>query len=260
VRYPHLLLGLFSGLALTLSANGWAFSIPQPQQELIASKVAYVQLNAEEGSADAQYLLGLMYVSGRFVKTDKALGISWLKQAADGGDINAQKTLADLAFEGKLIKRDLSLAEHWYLRLAEKDDRWARFRLGFIYAAGGDGVSRHCGKAVKYFTEAGDKVSMGNAAWILATCPEKQYRDGEKALQLATDLLKHNQQDPTNLDNLAAAYAELGNFTAAVKTQRRAIAALQANKSKIHDKEGEFQSRLQDYLQQKPYREILPLD
>nr|WP_283105046.1 tetratricopeptide repeat protein [Shewanella dokdonensis] len=247
-------------MTLTLATDAEAFSIPQPQQELIDSKVAYVQLNAEDGEVNAQYLLGLMYVSGRFVKTDKTLGISWLKKAADGGELNAQKTLADLAFEGKLIKRDLSLAEHWYLRLADNDDRWARFRLGFIYAAGGDGVNRHCGKAVKYFTAAGDKVSMGNAAWILATCPEKQYRNGEKALQLATDLLKTDQQDPTNLDNLAAAYAEIGNFSAAVKTQRQAIAALQADKGKIQGKESEFQLRLQDYLQHKPYREILPLD
>ncbi|WP_228730351.1 tetratricopeptide repeat protein [Shewanella yunxiaonensis] len=259
MRYPRVLITLFSGLAMIVPADTWAFAVPQPQQELIASKVAYVQLSAEEGSAEAQYLLGLMYVSGRFVNADKVLGVSWLKKSADNGSANAQKTLADLAFEGKLIKRDLSLAEHWYLKLADKD-RWAQFRLGFIYAAGGDGVSRHCGKAVKYFTAAGDNVSMGNAAWILATCPEKQFRDGEKAVQLATDLLKTNEQDPTNLDNLAAAYAELGNFNEAVKAQRQAIAALQADKGKIRDKEDEFKSRLRDYLQHKPYREILPLD
>ncbi|MFQ6372581.1 tetratricopeptide repeat protein [Shewanella sp. YIC-542] len=257
MRYPHLLLGTL--LATLLPITVQAFSIPQPQQASIASKVAHIQLNAADGVAGAQYLLGLMYLSGRFVEEDKPLGISWLQKSASANNVTAQKTLADLAFEGKLIKRDLTLAAHWYGQLAQKDDRWARFRLGFIYAAGGDGIRRHCGKAVQYFTAAGDDVSLGNAAWVLATCPEAQFRDGEKARQLAASLLAHNRQDPTNLDNLAAAYAELGDFRAAVKTQQQAIAALGGDKGDADDKAGEFRLRLQDYLQHKPYREVLPL-
>ena len=94
-------------------------------------------------------------------------------------------------------------------------------------------------------------------AWILATCPEAEYRDGNKALQLSLQLLKVNENDPTNLDNLAAAYAEVGDFGAAVSTQQKAIAALKMTAEAT--KTDEFKQRLHSYEQKRAYRETLRL-
>ncbi|WP_371988175.1 tetratricopeptide repeat protein [Shewanella sp. 10N.261.52.F9] len=242
-------------LALSNSAN--AFSLPQPKGAEEASRSAHIQLKATQGDADAQYLLGLMYLSGRYIAQDRALGAKWVTAAATSGHVKAQQTMADLSFEGSLIARDLSTAEQWYSELSKQGHKWANFRLGFIYAAGGEGVKRNCGKAVEQFNAVGDEVSLGNIAWILATCPEAQYRNGDKALELSLALLEANKQDPTNLDNLAAAYAEIGDFDAAISTQQKAIKAL--NLSADHSKTAEFKLRLKNYQNDKPYREVLPL-
>lgn len=247
--------GLLIGVMVTQSVQ--AFSVPQTEQASTASKLAHIQLKAAQGESEAQFLLGLMYLSGRFVVQDLPLGVNWVTEAAAQGHLKAAQTLADLAFDGKIIPRDLVLAEHWYQQLAAQDDKWAQFRLGFIYAAGGKGIERNCGKAVDYFLAVGDKISLGNVVWILSTCPEPEYRNGDKAIEIGKGLVAANNQDPTNLDNLAAAYAEIGDYTAAIDTQQRAIEALK--QAAEQNRSVEFEARLQHYQQRKPYREVVPL-
>ncbi|WP_394205910.1 sel1 repeat family protein [Shewanella waksmanii] len=248
-------LSLVCGIAATSSVQ--AFSLPQPENEVKASKLAHIEVRANHGDAEAEFLLGLMYLSGRFVTADRDLGLAWMQRAAEQGHEKAQQTLADLTFEGNIVSRNLAMAERWYLSLSEQGSKWAEFRLGFIYAAGGKGVERNCGKAVERFNAVGDDVSLGNVAWILATCPEAEYRDGNKAVEIAQSLVKLNEQDPTNLDNLAAAYAELGDFQLAVKTQQKAIDALKQT-AEIN-RSDEFEARLQTYQAKQPYREVIPL-
>ncbi|QSX36624.1 tetratricopeptide repeat protein [Shewanella sedimentimangrovi] len=244
-------------LALDSLGSAAAFSLPRPEAEVTALKVAHIELRAQEGDKDAEYLLGLMYLSGRHVGRDLTQGLDWINKAAEAEHLKAQQTLADLHFEGQLVQRNLQLAEHWYLHMGERGERWANFRLGFIYAAGGDGIKRNCGKAVERFSLAGDQVSLGNVAWILATCPEAEYRDGNKALTLAQQLLATNADDPSILDNLAAAYAELGQFERAVDVQQQAIKALL--RSSETAKVDEFNKRLESYRQNRPFREVIPL-
>lgn len=45
---------------------------------------------AEEGDANAQYALGLIYAEGRGVKIDLARAYMWLSRAVDQGDIDAR--------------------------------------------------------------------------------------------------------------------------------------------------------------------------
>ncbi|WP_298776454.1 tetratricopeptide repeat protein [uncultured Shewanella sp.] len=246
-------------LLSVLSLKSMAFSIPQSPQAIEASKIAYLQLNANLGKPEAQYLLGIMYLTGKYVdqSTSRAMGL--ITEAAEGGDEKAQKTLADLYYEGQFIRRDFGQAARWYKILADnknnKQSQWANFRLGVIYAAGGAGVARNCGQALFQFELVGDDLALGNAAWILATCPEAQYRDGHKAERMLKPLLAANKNNPVYLDNLAAAYAEQGDFKAAIATQKQAI--------KIIDKvtqEADFQAyvqRLALYKKKQPFREHL---
>lgn len=257
MKYKQWVLGAGLAVVAGLSTAVHAFSIPQPATEIAASKFVHIQVQAAQGDADAQFLLGLMYLSGRFVAQEVPSGVHWMSLAAEQQHEKAQQTLADLSFEGQLIKRDLAVAEHWYKAMGERGSRWAQFRLGFIYASGGDGVARNCGKAVEQFTQVGDDIALGNVAWILATCPEAEYRDGNKALELSLQLLKVNENDPTNLDNLAAAYAEIGDFGAAISTQQKAIEALKM--SAEITKTDEFMQRLQTYEQKRAYRETVRL-
>lgn len=84
--------------------------------------------------------------------------------------------------------------------------------------------------------EAGDddcakSVTIRNAlAYALATSPDDEIRDGERALQLAQAAVDETEgTHPDYLDSLACAYAELGRFESAVTHQQRAIALLEGH-------------------------------
>jgi tetratricopeptide (TPR) repeat protein len=62
-------------------------------------------------------------------------------------------------------------------------------------------------------------------AWILATAPDEQLRDGEAAMRLLNPLLRE-RRGPRLLDAYAAAQAATGEFAAAIRTADEAIAAL----------------------------------
>src|SRR5262249_35194500 len=61
-------------------------------------------------------------------------------------------------------------------------------------------------------------------AWFLATCPDKKWRDGAKALTYALKA-RDAAGRPTAgiLEALAAAYAETGDFERAVATQEEIL-------------------------------------
>ncbi|WP_252851733.1 tetratricopeptide repeat protein [Aeoliella straminimaris] len=63
-----------------------------------------------------------------------------------------------------------------------------------------------------------------STAWILATCPIEQFRDGQKALAAADRLAQlRGHDDPMVLDILAAAHAAGGDFTRAITFEQQAI-------------------------------------
>jgi tetratricopeptide (TPR) repeat protein len=85
------------------------------------------------------------------------------------------------------------------------------------------------GKALEDFDEAlrldpNYHLALTNKAEVLATCRDAAYRDGSKAVELARkacELTGWKKGRP--LDALAAAYAEVGDFNAAVKWEEEAI-------------------------------------
>ena len=87
-----------------------------------------------------------------------------------------------------------------------------------------------------------------------ATCPEAKYRDGKQAVESATRACELTEwKEAYMLDTLAAAYAEAGDFDAAVKWQTKANALYSDDKDKT---EGE--ARLKLYQARTPYRETTP--
>jgi hypothetical protein len=92
-------------------------------------------------------------------------------------------------------------------------------------------------------------TALNNRAMIWATSPEAQYRDGPRAVESATRACElSGWQNAGYLDTLAAAYAEAGDFAAAVHWQTRAIALL--DDPAIQE---DFRSRLTLYQHNQPY-------
>ena len=88
-------------------------------------------------------------------------------------------------------------------------------------------------------------------AWLRATCPDPKYRDGKQAVESATRACELSTwKSPGELDTLAAAYAEAGDFDAAVKWEEEAL--------KMHTDEEHrsgYRARLALYRARTPYRE-----
>jgi len=91
-----------------------------------------------------------------------------------------------------------------------------------------------------------------NKAWLLATCPEEQFRDGKTAIELAkVACVQTSWENVMYLDTLAAAYAEAGDFQSAIDWQEKTI---ELNGSDIYRNEN-LRPRLDLYRAGKPYRQ-----
>jgi tetratricopeptide (TPR) repeat protein len=90
-------------------------------------------------------------------------------------------------------------------------------------------------------------------AWLWATCPLADFRNGTAAVDLARRACELTEwNDGFYFDTLAAAYAEAGNFEEAMKWQQKAVDDPKA----FHESERpKVLHRLQLYQQRQPYRD-----
>jgi len=94
-------------------------------------------------------------------------------------------------------------------------------------------------------------TAYNGLAWILATCPEDNIRNGQQAVEYATKACDLTQWKNTNcLDTLAAADAETGKFDDAVKWESKYLESGLAK-----DDADQARQRLSLYEQKKPYHE-----
>jgi len=108
--------------------------------------------------------------------------------------------------------------------------------------------------AKAYKLEPDDSPLLNNYAWVLATSPDDQVRNGKLALELATracELTKYEQ--PHILSTLAAAYAESGDFAKAREWSEKAVAM--SEQGVEPDVQEELAKELASYRQDKPWRE-----
>ncbi len=105
-------------------------------------------------------------------------------------------------------------------------------------------------------TQGSERTSADyyNLAWVLATCPYRALRNGPRAVLLATKACELSQwKSWSDLDALAAAYAETGDFASAVQWQSKAV-----DLAVGEDAKQKLRKRLELYQQRQPYREKDP--
>ena len=75
--------------------------------------VRWFRLAADQGDAEAQYCLGIMYRNGDGVPQDYAEAVRWLRLAADQGVALAQAILGIMYRKGEGVPQDYAEAARW---------------------------------------------------------------------------------------------------------------------------------------------------
>jgi len=119
------------------------------------------------------------------------------------------------------------------------------YRMGDSRAALADHLAAH-------ELDPEDVPTLNHLAWLRATCPLDDVRDGAAAVRDASkacELTEHKV--PGYLDTLAASHAEAGDFEEAVRWQEKALEIVSA------DHRADYETRLELYKAGKPYRDVV---
>ena len=101
-------------LALGIGQAAWADDVPDFKETLQA---------AEQGNADAQFNLGVMYDTGQGVRQDYAQAVQWYRKAAEQGNAKAQYNLGLMYANGKGARQNLVIAKEWFGKACDNGDQ-----------------------------------------------------------------------------------------------------------------------------------------
>ncbi|MDT8364542.1 MAG: tetratricopeptide repeat protein [Nitrosomonas sp.] len=101
-----------------------------------ASAAGWFFRAAEQGHADAQFNLGLLYLNGEGVAQNTATAVEWFTRAAEQGNVDAQNNLGVIYLTGEgEIPQDRDMAIQWFKNAAEQGNEDAKQNLEAIRAA-----------------------------------------------------------------------------------------------------------------------------
>jgi|GEM_PF-4285027 len=145
--------------ALDTIARGLSVPALMPPRDQ-ADPVAEVRWKAEQGDAEAQYQLGVMYEYGREVPQDETQAVQWYRKAAEQGYAPAQTNLGVMYRQGRGVAQDEALGVQWYHKAAEQGDVQAQHHLGWAYQHG-RGVPENETQAVQWYRKAAEQGHKG---------------------------------------------------------------------------------------------------
>jgi TPR repeat protein len=142
----------------------------------------FLKRRAENGSRQAQHMLGELYSDGKLgFPKDAEAGSSWYRRAAEAGLPRAQYALGRLHHE----KGEAEPAISWFRRAADGGDTAAQYAMGGLYWQG-SGVAQNKEKALEYFNASAEAGSDTAQAFLGAIYLEGEGvpRDLKKGIKL----------------------------------------------------------------------------
>lgn len=159
-------------LAAGLAANA-AYTAGVPEAEKAAQVVQRARQLAEQGNANAQYNLGVMYDKGYGVERDYAKARKWYKKAAAQNYAKAEHNLGVMYQEGRGVQASSAAAARWFKRAARHGEPAAQNNLAVLYARG-KGVEQNTILAAVWAgraAQAGNESAIANLPLIVADLP-----------------------------------------------------------------------------------------
>ena len=133
---------------------------------------------AEQGDAQAQFNLGVMYATGWRVPQDDKAAVQWYARAAEQGNAHGQFNLGRMYQYGKGVQQDDELAVKWYELAAKQGDADAQYALSEMYRKG-KGVPQDDELADQWLARAA-KQEHFNAKLMLLILRQLQDHQGTK--------------------------------------------------------------------------------
>jgi tetratricopeptide (TPR) repeat protein len=217
--------------ALALNGKAWKLATDGDENKRNGQQAVRLAEEAKRLNSDEPYIHGTLAAdyaeSGRFADAvaSQERAVSMLQKAGN------QEAAADFNERLKLYQRNKP------------------YRHTTAEAPAGPGTGTELDAAVQ-FKKA---IEFNDRAWKLATARDKNERDGKEAVRLASTAIIFNDQEPNIYGTLAAAFAETRQFAKAVSWQKRAIMMLKST-GRMNEV-AKFQTRLDLYRQNKPYRQ-----
>ncbi len=102
--------GRLGGLGATLDFHHGLLGVPQD----FAESFRWYRLAADQGDAEAQFNLGVIYATGRGAPQDDAEAFRWYRLSANQGDTRAQYNLGAMYANGQSVPQDYVEAHMWF--------------------------------------------------------------------------------------------------------------------------------------------------
>lgn len=147
----------------------------------VARAINYFKASADLENKNAMCEYASELIKGENVPQDVEQGISMLQKSLKLGNLNAAYVLGKLYMDGKYVYSDFSLAEKYLLLSAEKND-FAQYRLGKLYLKD---EFYNLQKAIEWLEKASvndNQYAKYALAKILIS--DEQYKDVDRAIIL----------------------------------------------------------------------------
>ena len=89
-------------------------ALTQNKPKSLPKDIPSLKALAEQGDAEAQYMLGAAYYFGEGIDVDFKLGTDWYKKSAKQGNPNAQYSLGAAYWYGKGVPKDRVQTYMWW--------------------------------------------------------------------------------------------------------------------------------------------------
>lgn len=191
----HLLI-ITAGLTTNVSAGTYdsGFEALQANQQKTALEIWSPLAN--QGNADAQFGMGVLYYSGGGIEQNPKLAVEWFRKAADQGHAGAQFNLGNEYKRGAGLPQDDSKAAYWWKKAAQKGLLQAQYNLGMAHYFG-SGIKQDRNKAMFWFKMAADNRYEPALNLVKRLQEEaKQTADNTQPAPIATK--NNNSPKPTS--------------------------------------------------------------
>jgi len=229
---------------------------------LVRSGIHQAQHKREEALADLELILERQDNAADVILLHAqiaAQGGLWSKAI---GDFERLRKLAPQSMEvGVQLGRFYTAAKQPRKAIAVYDELLAKDPKSWSALRGRADAYLNIGKhaeAVADYEEAtkikpDDQEMLNNFAWVLATSPKDDVRDGKRSIDLANQAAKLSDYKAAHiLSTLAAAHAETGDFDQAKEWSKKSVELGKAE-GRLED---QLSKEFESYQEKKPWREL----